>query len=310
MRVQSIKLSALGLIPVSIEACHELQHSSSGCPKLALIRCHTRRTQTNIHICSFLSQVGIDRICRFFQALLQIILSYPVLLTATFSLLPPTTALTAAGLNALRLQLNLVRRFTRAFRFLENFVVVRRFFAESAAAPPPSTEDYLDMASRAHNGMYLLLEVLGTLDACGIPGVGLWSPATAARLNLEAQRMWFLALACGACAGALRLVNLYALAPVPETAEGFGGGEKTKTKEKKSKGGLEKARAARAAERKGRVFTVARKLLADVVDMALPGSVVGWVDLSPGPVGVAMLCTTVLTSWAFWERCGVQVRQG
>jgi hypothetical protein len=40
------------------------------------------------------------------------------------------------------------------------------------------------------------------------------------------------------------------------------------------------------------------------MDLGLPGSVVGWVPLSPETVGWLMLGTTVLTGMEVWERCG------
>ncbi|KAK3350072.1 hypothetical protein B0T25DRAFT_549720 [Lasiosphaeria hispida] len=47
-----------------------------------------------------------------------------------------------------------------------------------------------------------------------------------------------------------------------------------------------------------------RRLVADVLDLAVPGAVVGWVAASPGTVGVLMLGSTWLTTVEVWERCG------
>ncbi len=52
------------------------------------------------------------------------------------------------------------------------------------------------------------------------------------------------------------------------------------------------------------------RLVADVLDLAVPGSVVGWVPLGQGTVAWCMLGSTVLTGWEVWERCGREVREG
>jgi hypothetical protein len=52
---------------------------------------------------------------------------------------------------------------------------------------------------------------------------------------------------------------------------------------------------------------VVRRLVADVMDLSVPGSVVGWIPLDPGTVGLLMLGSTVLTGMEVWERCGKDV---
>ncbi|AEO64200.1 uncharacterized protein THITE_2110084 [Thermothielavioides terrestris NRRL 8126] len=43
------------------------------------------------------------------------------------------------------------------------------------------------------------------------------------------------------------------------------------------------------------------------MDLAVPGSVVGWVPLGPAVVALLMFGSTVLTGMEVWERCGREV---
>lgn len=55
---------------------------------------------------------------------------------------------------------------------------------------------------------------------------------------------------------------------------------------------------------KSRLALVLRRIFSDVLDLAVPGSVVGWVPASSGMVGLLMLGSTYLTGTEVWERCG------
>ena len=58
----------------------------------------------------------------------------------------------------------------------------------------------------------------------------------------------------------------------------------------------------------GLVWKLGRTATANALDVVLPGVAVGWINASPGTVGVAMFVTTILTSMDVWERCGREVR--
>ncbi|KAK0708294.1 hypothetical protein B0H67DRAFT_556811 [Lasiosphaeris hirsuta] len=61
--------------------------------------------------------------------------------------------------------------------------------------------------------------------------------------------------------------------------------------------------------RRGGGWRVGRRLVADVLDLAAPGAVVGWVAAEPGTVGLLMLGSTWLTTVEVWERCGREVEE-
>ena len=55
-----------------------------------------------------------------------------------------------------------------------------------------------------------------------------------------------------------------------------------------------------------RLHGLGRNVVANALDVVLPGVIVGWVDASPGTVGLAMFTTTVLTGMDVCQRCGRQ----
>ncbi|KAI1814216.1 hypothetical protein GGS20DRAFT_429563 [Poronia punctata] len=48
-------------------------------------------------------------------------------------------------------------------------------------------------------------------------------------------------------------------------------------------------------------------VVSDGLDILIPGSIVGWIPVDAGIVGLAMFVTTVLTSVDIWDRCGREV---
>lgn len=218
----------------------------------------------------------------------------------------------------------MTRRVLRLFRFAESFHGAHKLYLSlhsttAAAGPGSGLEVWLDISSRTFNGMYLLLESATIPDALAVPHLRVFGPELAGVLAFEAQRFWLLALVCSAASGGLKVLSTYARSAVPETGAGFGAavGEKDdKLEEEKGSGGEasqerlrrrreeQKALAAetqRANAVKRRVLL--RKMAADVADITLPGSVVGWVPVDAATVGSAMLLSTLLTGSDFWERC-------
>jgi hypothetical protein len=260
---------------------------------------------------------------------------------------PPSPAAIKSILLALRKRLGLARRFFRVFRFFGAFNSAHKLYltispSRSSDAPrKPSwvqTEAWLDVFARTFNGMYLLLETSTMVDALQIEGLRIWTPEWDGIITVEAQRFWLFALVCGLFGGILKMVKVLAYTPVPPTGDGFAHGKAegkgatatttTNENEKAEERGEEEFDVKKEQERlrgimkkrkKGRslwIREIRRKLhglgrgvVANALDTVIPGVVVGWIDVSPGTVGLAMFVTTILTSMDAWERCGQEIAQ-
>lgn len=197
--------------------------------------------------------------------------------------------------------------------------------AKTAKAPThrqsPPLEAWVDIFARMFNGMYLLLEALTLLDALRLPGLSLFGAYWSTVLHVEGQRFWLFALVCGVASGLVKMVKLLAYAPVPPTGEGYGTGEKSAAEGmadwERERARLRRVMAARKESRRvwrAQLSTTGRGLMtrcvADLLDVVVPGSVVGWVRVQPGTVGAVMVITTWLTGMGIWERCGREIGRG
>ncbi|KAK4237682.1 peroxisomal biogenesis factor 11 [Achaetomium macrosporum] len=235
---------------------------------------------------------GLERLLRLIQGLIQLLLSLPVL---RLLLLRPLlsaqsySTVTPVLLQALRKRISSIRQAFRIFRFLDSFSSAWSVWS----LPPhqdgvgggwaPRVERWMDFGAKSFTGMYLLLESMTFVESLAVPGLSVWGEQRAAELAMDGQRFWFVGLVCGILAGGLRLA-------------GREGATEGKMAEKRPQGEVEKGR-----ERKRRTF---RRLVADAMDLAVPGSVVGWVRLEPAMVSLLMFGSTVLTGMEVWERCG------
>ena len=245
-------------------------------------------------------------------------------------------------LDGFRSRVALARRFFRVFRFLESFQAAYRLYSPPSPPAGKPAELWLDILGRSFNGMYLLLETSTLLDAMAVPNFSLLGAELLPRVNIEAQRFWFLALVCGVAGSLVRLVKTLVYAGVPESGEGFGDGSKPKEKEAAEAAGTEAAgteektagfgngdgpdawrkdlermrqglRRRRQERRdlvqriKTRLTGLLRRLVADVCDLPVPGTVIGWIPVDPGAVGLLMVVSTYLTGLDAWERCGREV---
>ncbi|OLN85210.1 hypothetical protein CCHL11_04320 [Colletotrichum chlorophyti] len=290
---------------------------------------------------------GLERILRGLQALTAIFTAYPSLLS--LFLQTPNPAILEA-LDPLKGYLNLTRRSIRLFWFLNSFGSSFNLYTSispQTALPGHKShaaglETWLDILKFTLLGLYGGLETVTLPDLMSIPQLAFFGPERTAALNIEAQRFWLLALACGVLANLTRMLKAFAYAPVPQDGHGYGTGEKPaaaqvkdaeeekkKTKkdvaeetehgEEKLDWEAERARlraivVKRREDRKRwrgeiarKIKTLGRKVISDSLDCLIPGMVLGWVNVQPGTVGVAMLITTVLTGRDIWERCGAEV---
>lgn len=209
-------------------------------------------------------------------------------------------------------RIGLVRRFIRFFRFLDAFSDSYRTFATlseptaknglSGVSTATYLEKTLDGLASTFNGMYLLLEAATIVDALGIQGLTVLGAELAFTTKIEAQRCWFLALVFGALSCVLKLSKAQKVArPVSEETVGekVGAGKDGKRRDVEAK--------SHGSRTKSQQVRLSRKLMTCLLDLPLPGSIVGWIPASPGTLGLLMLTTSVLSGVDVWERCGREV---
>ena len=264
---------------------------------------------------------GLERIFRLLQALVQLLISYPSLFLVV---VPPPLSLSLSlsrsspliqTLPALRSRLATLRRPFRLFRFLDAFSSAWSTFTSPSAissSPSPSFKEglvkWLDIASKSFNGMYLLLESVTFLEALDVPGLGLWGDEVAGVLAVEAQRFWFFSLGCAVVGAGVRLIcsgESKEGGEIGGKGKGVNGGKKDgEVDEKGQARGRGKEGREEAVKEKEIRRKIVRRMVADVMDLAVPGSVIGWVPFSAGTVSFLMFWSTILTGLEVWEKCG------
>jgi hypothetical protein len=244
------------------------------------------------------------------------------------------------ALLGIRQRLALGRRWFRLFRFLDAFQGASKLYVAAYASPARARKSdstqldpielWLDISSRAFNGMYLVLETATMVDALQVEGLSVWSSETEQMLNVEAQRFWLFALLCAIFSGLVKILKVMAYTPVPTVSATLASEEASKNKSFEEQDMLEnekakfdvkkeqerlraivKNRKKSVSQWRGDVSSKVRLLLRGVVanalDVYLPGTYVGWIQADPGTVGVLYLISTVLTGMEVWERCGREV---
>lgn len=213
-----------------------------------------------------------------------------------------------ASLLRLQTQLNLARRTIRLFWFLASFQSSWALFGSTHKG----IDAWLGVLAQSASAMFGLMESLTLLDLAGA-GVTLFGPVEAARLDQEAQVLWLVALYASTLGCGAKMLGMLAHRPVPPTGEAFGAALDAcrdaadadgKTEKREA---IERARKHKEQQQRAwvdEVGALGSKLLADLLDMVIPASRLGWLDVSDGLVGVAMVCSTMLTGATVWERCG------
>ncbi|KAL2119680.1 hypothetical protein VTJ04DRAFT_6641 [Mycothermus thermophilus] len=291
---------------------------------------------------------GLERLLRLLQALSTLLLlSSPVrflFVAVTTNLLSLTTIITTTTttstskppaappsletlttlLPTIRTRLGAVRQALRFFRFLETFAAAWEVWTVLTSPPSPSppgsgpgngqggrgrtklqtAQLWADLFAKLFTGMYLLLEsavfVEVVLDVP--PAFGVWGSQDGVReVVLQGQRFWFLGLVGGVVSGGLKVLSLGG----GRQEGGKGKGEKEKEKGDKKVGGVGQVKK-KDGNGRGKIV---RRMVADVLDLGLPGSAVGWVPLGQEAVAWLMVGSTVLTGLEVWERCGRELEE-
>ncbi|PMB72090.1 hypothetical protein BM221_002190 [Beauveria bassiana] len=273
---------------------------------------------------------ALERMMRLLQAIALILTSY----TSLLALLQPPSAgaaqhlATRATLLALQDWLNVTRRSLRTFWFLRAFDSSYARFRQ--AGPLLGAEALLDVVAGSLLGVFGLLETATLPDMLGIPGLAVFGPGPARRLNEQAQLCWLLALLAAVLAAGVRVCQLWAERAVPAPAD-FGEGKEKEEKEegeeeeeevKGGKDGLVKKKKKKrevqekrrrdkeeaARKTKAEIAALSVKMVNDTLDMVIPANFCGWSNFHPGQVGVAMAVTSWITLRGHWERCGRAVQ--
>lgn len=233
---------------------------------------------------------------------------------------------TETSLLQLQGRLNITRRWMRLFRFLEAYQGGWNLYLSENK----SIETWLDIVSKTTMGMFGMLESITLPDLLGVDHLEIFGVKRTAKLNFDAQQFWFVALYASILSTAIKLVRIFAYRPVPPTGGGYGTGEKaieksgaiedsaeaadanstTEEKLQRERQRLKEIVEKRKKERKVRTADVAEqisalglKLLADILDIVIPASAIGWIQFEPGLVGTAMFLSTIITGVQVWKRC-------
>lgn len=211
-------------------------------------------------------------------------------------------------------RVGLVRRFIRFFRFFDAFTDSYKVFTcltetsngkkSNGASTSLYLQKTLDGLASTFNGLYLLLEATTLVDSLGIEGLTIMDKELVLVTKIESQRCWFLALLFGALSCMLQLSDMRILISA-ETVPANSATTNATTSEDKTAGpATKKTQRSKMIAQQRRL---SKKVIVCLLDMPLPGSIVGWIPASEGTVGLLMFTTSVLTGLDVWERCGREV---
>lgn len=238
---------------------------------------------------------------------------------------------TATGLRELGHQLNVSRRFIRFFRFLDTF---RAGWLIWTGQVNGGVDIYLDVVSKTCFGLFGMLETMTLLELIPVDNLRIFSHETYKEIDHQAQLLWFAGLYTSVLVSGFRLFRLFTSQPVRIASETISAStgdnpaeiaeadkelpEKSGAYEKTPEADLGEERerlkgivAKRKEERRtwlqdvsAQATLLGRGALSDALDMVLPGTSLGWVQVQPGLVSSAMFLTTLTTGMAVWERVG------
>ncbi|KAM0262291.1 hypothetical protein ACHAQJ_001760 [Trichoderma viride] len=271
-------------------------------------------------------QAGIERSLRLMQALVSLFATYrisqvAVLLSLTSTKLPPPTSFLH-----LRAKINVTRRLLRFFRFLEHFKLGWDLYCSTIL----DFETWLDVLGRTCLGIFGMLESVTLLDLLEVDQLEIFGAEQTANLNYQAQLFWLIALCTSLIRSSMRLLRCLDKQAAPNASPNHDPGEKDVRKESEylngdrpsAKSGNGSAPEANqwtgperqvepksgATEPKKFVSSLILKIVADAMDLLLPATAVGLVDIHPAVIAMAMIISTAITANDVWVRCGKEMR--
>ncbi|KAL7946655.1 peroxisomal biogenesis factor 11 [Trichoderma barbatum] len=268
---------------------------------------------------------GIERTLRFFQALVSLIATYPTSQVAAFLYLTSINVPPAASFLQLRSKINLTRRLLRFFRFLEQFRLGWDLYASRIL----DFDTLLDVIGKTSLGIFGMLETVTLLDMLEIDQFEIFGPEQTESLNYQAQYFWLTGLCISLFRSATRLLGILGNQGASSSstsnekedkgAQKDGDGSSTQNGDvsarRKHNGNQQKgpenevATSNEATKPREAVSPVIRKLVADALDLLLPASAVGLVQVDSATIAVAMIISTAITAGDIWARCGREMRR-
>ncbi|PTB67203.1 hypothetical protein BBK36DRAFT_1168696 [Trichoderma citrinoviride] len=270
---------------------------------------------------------GLERSLRFVQALVILIATYP---TAQLAALLHRTSISArvppsASFLQLQSRINLTRRLLRLFRFLEQFKLGWDIYASGVL----DFDTFLDVVGKTCLGIFGMLESVTLLELLEIDQLEIFGPEQTASLNYQAQYFWLIALCISLFRSGTRLLHLLGnrkMIPGPSSSRDEGEKENSqKVGEHQNGGEVSSSRNGVATHVKGTeycmeaksgatepgdaVSSLVMKILADALDLLLPATAVGLVELDSAAIAKAMIISTVITANDVWVRCGKEMHR-
>lgn len=196
--------------------------------------------------------------------------------------------------TTLKNQFSLTRKVLRVGKFVEHLRAAAELYDASVkAGNGDKITQYLQLLRQLGYGGYLFCDMLTVPDALGVKKY-----ASAKRIQATAYRFWLSGLLASAIAG------IYTNYKLREKASGLD--------EKDAEGKVEGVKIARYDELDrllGTLLTTSRQrkvvnvqLVSDLCDLTVPSSMLGYLDLDDGLVGLAGTTSSLLGVWGAWQK--------
>lgn len=218
---------------------------------------------------------------------------------------------------------------------MESFSSGWRMYTAKEKGP----DTWLDVLSKSFWGMFGMVESITLPDLLDVEYLEIFGQERTLEMNQQAQVFWLLALYASTASTGIKIIRSFAYRAVPKTGGGYGMGEepvKEAYSEKDAKKNPAKAaekeaadedkmkkereqlkvivekrkeqRKTESSESGAQVKDLLLKLAADMLDMVIPATALGWLAPESGTIGSIMVITSILTSIDPWKRCGREMR--
>lgn len=189
------------------------------------------------------------------------------------------------------------------------------------------------MLGRTCLGLYGMLESVTLLDLLEVDQLEIFGAEQTDNLNYQAQVFWLIALCISLCRSSIALLRCLGNQAAPHASSNHDSKENVpseKSEHQEGDGPLMKngngsaseppganqqkgygdqmALKSRATESNEAVPSLILKLVADTMDVLLPATAVGLVEIHSAVIALAMIISTAITANDVWARCGKNMR--